>query len=90
MNQEDNHSCVMYDIVDETQRSFEKAIMYLGSHTKKIENQAAEIVYVSKLLEGGELVSMKVQYKSWNIMPLCLNCATLKYIKYQTVMFSLS
>lgn len=35
MNQEDNHSCFMYDIVDETQRSFEKAIMYLGSHKKK-------------------------------------------------------
>lgn len=33
---------------------------------KRIENQVAKIVYVSNLVEGGELLSMKVQYKSWN------------------------
>lgn len=31
---------------------------------------------------------MKFQCKSYNTIPLCWNCATLKYIKYEIVMFS--
>lgn len=55
---------------------------------KRIETQAVKTVYVSTLPEGGELVSMKVQYKSCNTIPLCWNCAPLKYIKYQIVISS--
>lgn len=43
-------------------------------------------MYVSTLPEG--LVSTKVQYKSCNTILLCGDCAALKYIKYQIVMFS--
>ena len=45
MNWDYNHSHFMDDLVDEPLRSFEKAVMYLGTHKKNWEPSCHDWIY---------------------------------------------